>query len=145
MGELFSDTLGEMLQSALLALGMTVVLLIIDPVLALLSLVTAPLLVVISFVFRRKVRDRARRQRRHEGDLASIANEALSAMTVVKAFGAEERESERVRSRCEQRMGVGVEVARLQARFDGTVGVLRAFATAIVTVVRRAPRRPRAS
>ena len=91
MGELFSDTLGEMLQSALLALGMTVVLLFIDPVLALLSLTTAPLLVVISFVFRRKVRERARTQRRHEGDLASVANEALSAMAVVKAFGAEER------------------------------------------------------
>ncbi len=134
MGELFSDTLGEMLQAALLAFGMTVVLLIIDPVLALLSLVTAPLLVVISFVFRRKVRERARRQRHHEGDLASIANEALSAMTVVKAFGAGEQESERVRSRSEQRMGVGVEVARLQAGFDGTVGVLRACATAVVTV-----------
>ena len=70
---------------------MTIVLLCIDPVLALLSAcVTAPLLVVVSFVFRRKVRERARRQRHHEGDLASIANEALSAMTVVKAFGAEE-------------------------------------------------------
>ena len=90
MGELFSDTLGEMLQSALLSLGMTIVLLWIDPVLALLSLITAPLLVLVSFVFRRRVRDRARKQRRHEGDLASIANEALSAMTVVKAFGAEE-------------------------------------------------------
>ena len=134
MGELFSDTLGEMLQSALLALGMTVVLLLIDPVLALISLTTAPLLVVISFFFRRKVRERARRQRHHEGDLASVANEALSAMAVVKAFGAEDMESERVRSRSEQRMGVGVEVARLQARFDGTVGVLRAFATALVTV-----------
>jgi len=40
-----------------------------------------------------------------------------------------------VRERSERRMGVGVEVARLQARFDGTVGVLRALATAIVTVV----------
>jgi len=135
MGELFSDTLGEMLQSALLALGMTIVLLWIDPVLALLSLTTAPLLVTVSFIFRRKVRDRARTQRHHEGDLASIANEALSAMTVVKAFGAEEQEAQRVRTRSEQRMGIGVEVARLQARFDGTVGVLRALATAIVTVV----------
>ena len=80
------------------------------------------------------MRERARRQRHQEGDLASVANEALSAMQVVKAFGAEDMESERVRSRSEQRMGVGVEVARLQARFDGTVGVLRAFATAIVTV-----------
>jgi ATP-binding cassette subfamily B protein/subfamily B ATP-binding cassette protein MsbA len=134
MGELFSDTLGEMLQSALLAVGMTVVLLFIDPVLALLSLATTPLLVGVSFVFRRKVRERARRQRHQEGDLASVANEALSAMQVVKAFGAEALESERIRSRSEQRMGVGVEVARLQARFDGTVGVLRAAATAIVTV-----------
>ena len=90
MGELFSDTLGEMLQSALLALGMTAVLLFIDPLLALISLTTAPLLVVISFVFRRKVRERARKQRSHEGDLASVANEALSAMAVVKAFGGEE-------------------------------------------------------
>jgi len=134
MGELFSDTLGEMLQSALLAAGMTIVLLYIDPVLALFSLVTAPLLVVVSFIFRRKVRERARRQRHHEGDLASVANETLSAMQVVKAFGAEELESERIRDKSEQRMGVGVEVARLQARFDGTVGVLRALATALVTV-----------
>jgi ATP-binding cassette subfamily B protein len=134
MGELFSDTLGEMVQSALLALGMSVVLLWIDPLLALLSLTAAPLLVFVSFVFRRRVRERARHQRRHEGDLASVANEALSAMTVVKAFGAEARETERVRARSAQRMGVGVEVARLQARFDGTVGVLRALATAVVTV-----------
>jgi ATP-binding cassette subfamily B protein len=134
MGELFSDTLGEMLQSALLALGMTVVLLFIDPVLALFSLVTAPLLVIVSFVFRREVRERARRQRHHEGDLASAANETLSAMQVVKAFGAEDHESDRIRSKSEQRMGVGVEVARVQARFDGTVGVLRALATALVTV-----------
>jgi ABC-type multidrug transport system fused ATPase/permease subunit len=134
MGTLFSDTLGEMVQSGLLALGMTIVLLVIDPVLALLSLATAPLLVLVSWTFRRKVRERSRRQRRQEGDLASIANEALSAMSVVKAFGAEEHESERVRSRSEQRMGIGVEVARLQARFDGIVGSLRALATAVVTV-----------
>jgi len=134
MGELFSDTLGEMLQSALLACGMTIVLLVIDPVLALFSLITAPLLVVVSFVFRRKVRERARTQRHHEGDLASVASETLSAMQVVKAFGAENVEAERIRDRSERRMGVGVEVARLQARFDGTVGVLRALATALVTV-----------
>ena len=135
MGELFSDTLGEMLQSALLALGMTVVLLLIDPVLALLSLTTAPLLVAISFVFRRKVRERARTQRRHEGDLAS--RRQRGALRDGRREGLRRprsMESERVRSRSEQRMGVGVEVARLQARFDGTVGVLRAFATALVTV-----------
>ncbi len=134
MGELFSDSLGEMVQSALLALGMTVVLLVVDPVLAALSLVTTPLLVAISWVFRRRIRSRARRQRAHEGDLASVANEALSAMAVVKAFGTGDHEAERVRRRSEERRDTGVEVARLQARFDGLVGVLRAGATALVTV-----------
>jgi ATP-binding cassette subfamily B protein len=134
MGNLFSDTLGEMVQAALLSVGMTLVLIWLDPALALLSLTTAPVLVTISFIFRRRVRTEARHQRRHEGDLASVANEALSAMTVVKAFGAEGHEAERVRTRSEQRMGVGVKVARLQARFDGYVGVLRATATAIVTI-----------
>jgi ABC-type multidrug transport system fused ATPase/permease subunit len=90
--------------------------------------------VAVSWVFRRRVRERARAQRHHEGDLASVANETLSAMQVVKAFGAEQAEAERIRDKSERRMGVGVEVARLQARFDGTVGVLRAFATALVTV-----------
>ena len=135
MGELFSDTLGEMLQSALLAAGMTIVLLYIDPVLALFSLVTAPLLVVVSFIFRRKVRERARRQRHHEGDLASVANETLSARCRSSRPSAPRSSSPSgSATRSEQRMGVGVEVARLQARFDGTVGVLRALATALVTV-----------
>jgi ATP-binding cassette subfamily B protein/subfamily B ATP-binding cassette protein MsbA len=134
MGSLFSDTLGEMVQSGLLALGMTCVLVFIDPVLAALSLITAPLLVVTSWVYRRRVKSTARAQRAQEGQLASEAGEALSAMTVVKAFGTERLESERVRRRSEARMGVGVQVARLQARFDGLVGVLRAVGTVLVTV-----------
>ena len=38
MGDLFSQSLGAMVQAALLSLGMTVVLLVIDPVLALVAL-----------------------------------------------------------------------------------------------------------
>jgi ATP-binding cassette subfamily B protein len=134
MGELFSDSLGEMVQSALLALGMTAVLLVIDPTLAALSLATTPALLALSWVFRRRIRTRARHQRAHEGDLASVAGEALSAMAVVKAFGGEDREVEAVRRRSAERRDVGVEVARLQARFDGLAGGLRAVATALVTV-----------
>ena len=44
MGDLFSQSLGEIVQAGLLAIGMTVVLLILDPVLALVSLAATPLL-----------------------------------------------------------------------------------------------------
>ena len=135
MGDLFSQSLGAMVQAALLALGMAIVLLIIDPVLALVSFATAPLLMALSYVYRRRVRSQARVRRAQEGEIASIANEALSAMAVVKAFGSEGYESRRVREGSEKRLASGVEVARLQARFDGLVGSVRALSTAAVLVV----------
>jgi ABC-type multidrug transport system fused ATPase/permease subunit len=135
MGNLFAEQLGEIAQAALLGVGMTIVLLFLDPVLALVSLATSPLLLAISWVYRRRVRRTARVQRAHEGRIASVAGEALSAMTVVKAFGSERYESDRVRRGSEHRMEVGVQVARLQAGFDGLVGSVRAIGTAAVLVV----------
>ncbi len=135
MGTLFSQSLGQVAQAALLALGMVVVMLVIDPVLGLLSLATLPLMAFVSAVYRRRVKVQARLRRAQDGEIASLAGEALSAMAVVKAFGAERFESDRVRSRSEERMAAGVQVARLQARFDGLVGSVRAVATALVIVV----------
>ena len=134
MGDLFSQSLGGMVQAALLAVGMTVVLLVIDPVLALVSLATAPVTMGLSYVYRHRVRARSRERRAHEGEIASVASEALSAMAVVKAFGSGGYESRRVREGSERRLAAGVEVARLQARFDGLVGTVRAVSTAIVLV-----------
>jgi ATP-binding cassette, subfamily B, bacterial len=134
MGELFSQQLGAMTQAALLAVGIVVVLMVIDPLLAVLSLAPLPLLATVSFAYRRRIRSQARVRRAQEGRIASVAGEALSAMAVVKAFGSERFESERVRRGSEERMAAGVEVARLQARFDGLAGAVRALATALVLV-----------
>ena len=135
MGDLFAQQLGAIAQALLLSLGMTVVLIVLDPVLALVSLATTPALLGISWVYRGRVRSTARVRRRHEGEIASTANEALSAMAVVKAFGGEQLEAERVRAGSERRMAVGVDIARLQAGFDGLVGAVRAIGTALVIVV----------
>ncbi len=134
MGTLFSQSLGEIAQAGLLAFGMVVVVLWIDPVLGLLSIATLPAMLVMSAVFRRRVKAQARLRRAQDGEIASLAGEALSAMSVVKAFGSERFEADRVRSRSEDRMAAGMEVARLQARFDGLVGTVRAVGTALVIV-----------
>ena len=73
MGDLFSQSLGAMVQAALLSIGMTVVLLVIDPVLALVALATAPLMAALSYVYRRRVRTQSRVRRAQEGHIASIA------------------------------------------------------------------------
>jgi ATP-binding cassette subfamily B protein len=135
MGDLFAQSLGTIAQAALLGVGMTVVLFALDPVLALVSISTAPVLAAISHVYRQRVRTTAKVRRAHEGRIASIAGEALSAMAVVKAYGSERLEADRVRAGSEQRMAVGVDIARLQAGFDGLVGTVRAIGTAAVLVV----------
>jgi ATP-binding cassette, subfamily B, bacterial len=135
MGGLFSQSLGEVVQAGLLAVAMIAVTFALDPLLGLLSVATLPVVAAVSVVYRRRVRSRARVRRAQDGRIASLAGEALSAMAVVKAFGSEGFESDRVRARSEHRMRAGVEVARLQARFDGLVGAMRALGTALVLVV----------
>ncbi|HEX5620665.1 MAG TPA: ABC transporter transmembrane domain-containing protein [Solirubrobacteraceae bacterium] len=134
VGTLFSQQLGEVVQSALLAFGMVVVVMVIDPVLGLISIATLPLMLLMSSAFRRRVKAQSRVRRAQDGQIASLANEALSSMAVVKAFGSERYEADRVRSHSEERLAAGVQVARLQARFDGLVGAVRALGTAVVIV-----------
>ena len=99
------------------------------------SFAATPVLAVLSFRYRRQLRTAARPQRSHEGVIASTAGEALSAMGVVKAFGSERFEHRRVERLSETRMDLGMQLARLQARFDGAVSVVTAIGTALVVVV----------
>jgi ATP-binding cassette, subfamily B, bacterial len=135
VGDLFAESLGTIAQGVLLLFGMAVVTLAIDPLLALISFLAIPALGYLSFRYRVRVRQGARVQRAHEGEIASLAGEALSAMAVVKTSGSERFEGERVHMRSEERMRVGIQVSRLQARFDGLVGVVSAVATALVIAV----------
>jgi ATP-binding cassette, subfamily B, bacterial len=135
MGNLFAQSLGEVVQASLLAVATVTVTFVIDPVLGLVSVATMPVVATVSVVYRRRVKSQSRLRRTQDGRIASVAGEALSAMAVVKAFGNEGFEADRVRAGSEQRMAAGVEVARLQARFDGLVGTIRALGTALVLVV----------
>ena len=135
VGAMFSDSVGPMAQAAMVLVGILAVSLALDPLLGLVAFAATPALAVLSFRYRRRLRSAARRQRSHEGVIASTAGEALSAMSVVKAFGSEGFEHARVEKLSAVRMGIGVEVARLQARFDGAVSVVTAIGTALVVVV----------
>ena len=135
VGDMFATSVGTVVQAAVLLLGMLVVSLILDPVLALVWLAVTPFLAFVAFTFRVRIRTAAREQRAQEGAIASVANEALSAMAVVKVYGSESFELERVQERSEQRMRLGMEASRLQAHFNGIVGLLSATGAAAVLVL----------
>jgi ATP-binding cassette, subfamily B, bacterial len=135
VGEMFATSVGTLVQASVLFVGMLVVSFLLDPVLAVAWLAVVPLLTLVAFTFRVRIRAAARSQRAQEGAIASSATEALSAMAVVKAFGSESYELERVQEQSEKRMHLGIEASRLQAHFNGLVGVLSAVGTATVLVL----------
>jgi ABC-type multidrug transport system fused ATPase/permease subunit len=135
VGAMFSTSLGTVVQASVLLLGMLIVTFILDPLLALAWLAVVPFLAVVAFSFRARIRTAAREQRAQEGEIASVASEALSAMAVVKAYGSESYELERVQEKSERRMHLGIQASRLQARFNGIVGILSAVGTAAVLVL----------
>src|SRR5919107_5545012 len=120
VGTLFSDNLGTIAQAILTLIGMIAV---------------APVLGLITVHYRREVRLAARKQRKREGEIASLAAESLAAMRVVKAFGGERYEAERVFERSEERRQQGVYAANLEAKFSGAVDVLGSVAVAVVLVL----------
>jgi ATP-binding cassette subfamily B protein len=135
VGGLFSGALGNLAQAAMLLLGMLVVSVLIDPLLALTAFAAAPALALVSFRFRTRVKSVARRQRAKEVEIASLSQEAISAMRVVKAFGAESFEEERLRRRSEELLDLELEASDVEGRFSGITDVLGAFALALVLVV----------
>ncbi len=135
VGTLFSESIGTMAQALLTLIGMAIVAFFIDPVLGLAMFSIAPVLGAVTWHYRRLVKDTARKQRRREGELASLAAESLSAMRVVKAFGSESYEEERVTRHSEERRRFGILAAGYEARFSGAVDVLGAVAIATVLVI----------
>ena len=135
VGQLFSESLGEIVSAVLLLVGMAIVSFIVDPILALATLCVTPFLFVVTSKYKGRLKDLARRQRREEGEIASLADETLSAMQVVKAFGSERFEQGRVERRSESRLSLGVLLSQTEARFSGLIDVLGAIATALVVIV----------
>src|SRR4051812_7882215 len=135
VGTLFSENLGTIAQAILTLVGMLVVTLLIDPLIGLAMVAVAPVLGTVTVRYRREVRIAARKQRKREGEIASLAAETLSAMRVVKAFGGERYEAERVSERSEERRIQGVYAASIEAKFSGVVDVLGSVAVAIVLIL----------
>jgi ABC-type multidrug transport system fused ATPase/permease subunit len=123
-----------MAQAILILVGMAAVTFMLDPALAALMFAVTPVLAVVTVHYRRKVKAAAKRQRASEGEIASLAAESLSAMRVVKAFGGERYEHDRVLDRSEERRRFGVVAAGLEARFGGAVEVIGALTMAVVLV-----------
>ncbi|HWH12186.1 MAG TPA: ABC transporter ATP-binding protein [Solirubrobacteraceae bacterium] len=90
----------------------------LSPLLALVSLLVTPLLVVLSYRMRWRVFPASWDGQQREGDLAQIVDECVNGVRVVKAFGQERRELERLATAAQTLYGSRMRAVRLQSRYQ---------------------------
>jgi ATP-binding cassette subfamily B protein len=99
----------------LLSLG---VMIYLSPLLAIVSIVVAPALLLVSYRMRWRVFPATWDAQQREGDVAQIVDEDVNGVRVVKAFGQEHRELERVAGAAATLYGAQMRAVRLQSRYQ---------------------------
>jgi len=128
--KLLVDGLTSVLQFA----GMLAIMLVIDWKLGLVAAAWAPFVFLASGYFRRRIRAEEELVRQSEGEMASLAQETMSSIRVVKAFGRERFVDERFEKQTGEMLEASVKVARLEARFAWTMTILTAAGLAAIVV-----------
>ncbi|MEQ6898889.1 ABC transporter ATP-binding protein [Microbacterium sp. KR10-403] len=110
-----------------------IVMFVLSPLLALISLAIVPALIGISYRMRSRVFPASWDGQQREGELAGIVDEDIAGVRVVKAFGQERRELRRLTDAAARLYGSQMRAVRIQSRFQplleavpvlGQVGIL---------------------
>jgi ATP-binding cassette subfamily B protein len=119
--------------NVLLMLVSLAIMFYLSPLLAVVSLIVAPSLLVVSYRMRWKVFPATWDGQQREGDVAQIVDEDVNGVRVVKAFAQERRELERVVGAASRLYSSQMRAVRLQSRYQplleaipalGQVGIL---------------------
>jgi ATP-binding cassette subfamily B protein len=95
-----------------------VVMFFLSPLLALVSLIMLPLLVVIAYRMRTRVFPASWDAQQKEGEVAQIVDEDTAGVRVVKAFGRESREIQRIADVATSLYGSQLRSVRIQSRYQ---------------------------
>ena len=128
-------TAGLPLVANLLTLAvMFVVMVVIDPLLSLAVVVAALLFLLGSKRSTKKITEASRKTRKGEAQLANTAQESLSSIKVVQAYGLEDHISDRFTSANAKSLKEGVRSRRLAAGLERRTDVIVGLATAVILV-----------
>jgi ATP-binding cassette, subfamily B, bacterial len=130
-----TDTITSFVTSAVTLVAMVYVTARIDWMLALVALAVAPPLLVISWIYRRRLRFQQVRVKRLESGAMSVLQEALAATRVVRAFGGEEHEERRFDRRFRDGMWARIQYLVASSQWALLVGMTTAVGTATALFV----------
>jgi subfamily B ATP-binding cassette protein MsbA len=126
-----SAALGIALNVLTLA-GMMTVMFYLDWRFSLIGLSVAPLLFVIVYRLTRGIKRATRAVKRKESELASVVQESISSVRVVKAFAREDFEEKRLDQQSQESVALSLRARSMKARLPPLVDVLVAVGTCLV-------------
>ena len=135
LDQLVEDGLATLIQSSLTLLGVVVILLVLDPHLALLTFLALPILGLGALAFRIASADAYRLTREKIASITGYLQETLSGMRVVRAFGQERRHIAQFKALNEENRRANWTTVKLNAAYFPAVELLSALVTVEILII----------
>ena len=126
-----SAVLGIVLNLLTLA-GMTTVMFYLDWRFSLIGLSVAPALFVMVYRLTRRIKRAARDVKKKESELASVVQESISSVRVVKAFAQEDFEEDRLDHESQETVDISLRARSIKSRLPPLVDIIVAVGTCLV-------------
>ncbi len=123
------------ISNAVTVLAVTVVLVLIDPLLALLALGALPLLNVLAKMFSTRLHPWMLTLAQESAALAAVVEESVVGVRVVKGFGAQDVQAARLRKEADDVYDAGMAAARVRARYLPALDLLPNLGLLLVLLV----------
>ena len=129
---LVTSALMDAIIDVLTLVGMLVVMFYLNWQFSLIALTIAPLLFMIAFRFRRRVKQVSREARKKESEVVSTIAEVFSSIRVVKAFTREDFEERRLERESQEQVEATLEARALKARLSPLIDIVIAAGTCVI-------------
>lgn len=134
-----ADLLGSVLIPGVTALGtllaMLWVLLLLSPQLTLVALLASLPIPLLVRHFKPVIAERTYRQQQSFGTLMSVAEQSMTSVQVIQAFGGEAESNRRFRSQSDDAIDAVLSTTRAELRFNLAIGTLQAVGTGAAVIV----------
>jgi ABC-type multidrug transport system fused ATPase/permease subunit len=134
LDQLVTEGISTLFSASLTLVGTAVILVVLDPGLALITFLTFPVLLVASVAFRLASAGAYRLTREKIAQVTAYLQETLSGVRVVRAFGQEPRHRERFAELNDEHREANMKTVYLNAAYFPSVELLSAVATAAILI-----------
>jgi len=129
---LYAHIIPDMVTNGVTFVGVLVILLLINPKLALITCAPIPLILLMGMLFVTKIRPMFREAQKKQGELSGKMQDNLSGIHEIQSFGREQYEGENVREKSQSHIDMVLRALKKSALFHPGVEFISAIGTVLV-------------